>query len=136
VACQIFVHVHLLGVQAATWFSTGLWDIPDNPSIPVHNIIVGQDWPGLSMKPMTDKSWEDACTIFAQSFNNALKAGIYPRMLIVKVLTEMAVKLAFDMSITLQIKVQQLGDTESSHLEARAAMQMFAGHAAVSVLHY
>jgi hypothetical protein len=103
--------------------------------IPGYNILVGQDWPGLSMKPMADESWEDAQRIFSQSFKAAMNAGFYPRKSIIKVLTENAVKLAFNGSVSLQVKVQQQGDAHTSHLEARSAMRMFAGCAAVSSLH-
>ena len=48
---------------------------------------------------------------------------------------ETYIKTAFNASVIFQIKVQQQGDTDGSALEARNAMRMFAGRAAVSVLH-
>lgn len=132
---QVLVHVHLLGIRGTSWIYTGLWDIPDEPSLPTPNILIRENWPGLSTKPITDESWEDVRGVFFRSFEEALNTGIYPRKPIARELTERAVKIAFNASIALQIKVQQQGDTDGSALEARTAMRVFAGRAAVSVLH-
>lgn len=98
-------------------------------------MVIHGNWSGLTTKPITDKSWEGIRKIFFQSFSEALASGVYPRKLIVRDLTLKTVKLAFDSSVALQIKVQEQGDTDVSALEARTALRMFAGRAAVSVLH-
>lgn len=132
---QIFVHVHLLGIRGTSWLSTGFWDIPDDPSLPTSNILIHGKWPGLSTKPITDESWEGVRGVFYRSFEDALNAGVYPRRFIVKKLTENAVRLAFNTSVALQIKVQEEGDIDRSALGASTAMRVFAGRAAVSVPH-
>ena len=132
---QIFVHVHLLGIRGTSWLFTGLWDIPDDPIPSTWNILLREEWPGLTTKPITDELWEGVRGVFHRSFEHALSSSIYPKKLIVKELTEEAVKIAFDASVALQIKVQQEGDIDRSALEARTAMREFAGRTAVSALH-
>lgn len=98
-------------------------------------MLLRGDWPGLTTKPITDESWEGVRVVFLHAFKHALDEGIYPKKLIIKELTEQAVRLAFDKSVALQIKVQQEGDGNRKALGARTAMREFAGRVAVSALH-
>ena len=57
---------------------------------------------------------------------DALHADVYPKKLFIKHLTEGAVRTAFNLSVSHQIKVQQQADANTS-------MWMFAVRAAVSI---